>query len=98
MTSRPLPTPNATDSSTIARFSLLVVWSTVATCHVSLLPTRVQTGAPLAVNACRLTSSSHRPLARRDAPHAASREWRSERLGGVADKCSPFGLDPGQPP
>src|SRR5690349_17453935 len=42
----------------MARFSLFVVCRTVATCHVSLLPTSVHTGAPLVMRACRLASSS----------------------------------------
>src|SRR5690349_21203452 len=46
--SLPAATPNATDSSIMARCSPFVVPRTLATCQVSLLPTRVHTGAPLA--------------------------------------------------
>src|SRR6266550_3062136 len=49
----------------MARFSLFVVCSTVATCQVSLLPTSVHTGAWLSTSALRLASSWHRPPARR---------------------------------
>src|SRR5437016_4781353 len=45
----------------MARFSLFVVCSTVATCQVSLLPTSVHTGAWLSTSALRLASSWHLP-------------------------------------
>src|SRR5258708_12205867 len=86
------------DSSTIARFSLGVVWRTVVTCHGSLLPTRVQTGAPLSVRARRLASSSQRPLARRVAPNAASLARFRGCLPGLAKSSSSLGFDPGKPP